>query len=257
MRSISPDTSSTTTKVWVASTAVIAVVTTLAAFGAGFSPTPEVAGMPIPTAARTVTPQTVGKTLPWQLNNPNPSLIAESRANPVPVADKFAARVRSMDQRAALRAFEGAPPVIPHPVADINVQTCRACHVQGLKTGDKTARMTSHTYLINCTQCHVESNSPFLGKDPGPQNSFVGRRATGYGGTRAWTGAPPTMPHSLFMRTNCVSCHGEFGYDGWRPDHLSRTNCTQCHAPSAELEHLSPTFGMSDVPDGSVGSPSR
>ncbi|MGD9688247.1 MAG: hypothetical protein AB7K52_05265 [Phycisphaerales bacterium] len=223
----------------------------------------RVAGQPIPESLRPPEPPRPGdraaEGLAWRLNNPAPYVIPESRANPAAVADKFAARVRAMGQRAALRAFEGAPPTIPHPIADLNIQTCRACHALGLTTGDKVARMVSHTYLTNCTQCHVEAAAEVHGADLSAGNTFVGFRPGGYGGTRAWAGAPPVMPHATFMRTNCVSCHGEHGYDGWRPDHLSRTNCVQCHAPAAEFDQLAPTFGRPDVPDGLAprAAPSR
>ena len=215
--------------------------------------TTSVAGMPIPRATPSA-PVPVPAMQPWLLNNPTPVVIPESRANAVAVPDKFASRMKSIEGREALRAFEGAPPVVPHPILDINVQTCRACHATGLKAGDKTARMVSHTYLVNCTQCHVERPADAKDADA-PRNSFVGRRASGYGGTRAWAGAPPVMPHTVFMRTNCVSCHGEYGYNGWRPDHSSRTNCMQCHVPAAEFEQLSPTFGTPDMPDGAGGPP--
>lgn len=191
--------------------------------------------------------------LRWRLGNPAPGLIPEGEANPAAVPDKFSARVRSLDERATLRAFEGAPPVIPHGIIDMNIQTCRACHANGLRAGNLTARMVSHTYLPNCTQCHVEAAGPLSTTgEPFVPSTFVGLRASGYGGTRAWTGAPPVMPHTTFMRTNCVSCHGEHGYDGWRPDHLSRTNCVQCHAPAAEFDQLAPTCGTPDVPDGLI-----
>jgi cytochrome c-type protein NapB len=220
---------------------------------------PTVAGVRVPVPhqpAQAADPNHRAATsIAWRLNNPAPTHVPESRANPVPVADKFAARASSIEQRAALRAYEGAPPVIPHATADLNIQTCRACHAQGLKAGDKVAKMVSHTYMANCTQCHVEAAGTFLGTDPGPANSFVGLRSSGYGGTRAWAGAPPVMPHAVFMRTNCVSCHGEHGYNGWRPDHLSRTNCVQCHAPAAEFEQLSPAFGIPDVADGQHAAP--
>lgn len=219
---------------------------------------PMVAGMPVPVAKSP--PQRVARSLEaepaWRLSTPTPTVIPESRANPIAVSDKLAARTHSADARAKLRAFEGAPPVIPHPIADLHVQTCRACHAQGLRAGDKTARMVSHASLTNCTQCHVEADPSATPPPPPSENGFVGLRASGYGGTRAWAGAPPVMPHATFMRTNCVSCHGEFGYDGWRPDHLSRSNCIQCHAPAAQFEQLSPGFGRADVPDGAtVGSP--
>lgn len=214
------------------------------------APPDRVGGVPVPTAA---VPQPLrGTELTWRLNTPTPHVVNAERANPIAVADKFAARVRSNDLRASLRAYEGAPPVIPHPITDLNVQTCRACHAEGLRAGDRVARMVSHATLTNCTQCHVEADPERSVPSPLAGTTFEGRRASGYGGTRAWAGAPPTMPHSLFMRTNCVSCHGEFGYDGWRPDHLDRSNCVQCHAPAAEFDQLSPQFGVSDRADGLV-----
>jgi len=233
------------------------VAVAFASFAPFQAPPDAVGGMPIPKTSTPAARAIATSNQTWLLNNPAPNVIPDSKANPVAVADKFASRMKSIEQRAALRAFEGAPPVVPHPVLDINVQTCRACHATGLRTGDKVSRMAPHTYLINCTQCHVEAASPGLVDAQQFPNSFVGRRASGYGGTRAWAGAPPVMPHSVFMRTNCVSCHGEFGYDGWRPDHLSRTNCVQCHAPAAEFEQLSPAFGVADLPDGTLPPANR
>jgi len=188
--------------------------------------------------------------LAWRLNTPHPWIVPDDRANPLAVADKLAARAASIDRRAQLRAFEGAPPVIPHSIQDLNVQSCRACHAEGLRAGDKISRMVSHTYLPSCTQCHVEATGFLLDANAIPPNEFRGLRSQGMGGTRAWAGAPPVVPHTFFMRTNCVSCHGEFGYDGWRPDHLSRSNCAQCHVPAAEFEQLSPTFGIADMAEG-------
>jgi cytochrome c-type protein NapB len=203
-----------------------------------------VAGTP-PSAAP------AGTSILRRLNAPQPRLVPESRANPVAVADASAARMRSMDERAELRAYEGAPPTIPHPIRGLSLASCRECHAEGLRAGGKVARMVSHTYLPNCTQCHVESTGgPWADAPPPAANSFEGRRAAGYGGTRAWTGAPPVIPHTIFMRTNCTSCHGEHGYAGLRPDHLSRTNCVQCHAPAAEFEQLAPSFGLPSRADG-------
>lgn len=235
---------------WILLIALGAGAASFAAYRA--EPPAQVAGVPIPPDA-SANPR-ADTSLAWRLNNPAPNLIPESKANPAAVPDKFAARANAVEQRAAIRAYEGAPPVIPHTTQDINVQTCRACHAQGLRAGDKTARMVSHTYLTNCTQCHVEAAGHFLGNGPTPANTFAGLRPSGYGGTRAWAGAPPVMPHTTFMRTNCVSCHGEYGYDGWRPDHLSRTNCVQCHVPTAEFDQLSPTFNIPDVPDGAAST---
>lgn len=242
--------------IWIGLLATGAISVAAASFGFGqSSPTTQATGSrhltpAQPAAGKGVANERASATLLWRLNNPAPYTILESRANPVAVTDKLSARVRSMESRATLRAYEGAPPVIPHAIADLNIQTCRACHAEGLKTGDKVAKMVSHTYLTNCTQCHVETSGKMLGSDGVPLNSFVGFRSSGYGGTRAWAGAPPVMPHTTFMRTNCVSCHGEHGYDGWRPDHLSRTNCVQCHVPAAEFDQLAPSFGIPDIADG-------
>ncbi|QYK49292.1 MAG: nitrate reductase cytochrome c-type subunit [Phycisphaeraceae bacterium] len=241
MRWISPE------LVWIS--VLLAACVTLAAVGLG------TASQLSSVAGPRDTPSTTGgsrqESVAWRLNNPAPHIVPESKAHPTAVADKLASRVRSMEHRASLRAYEGAPPVIPHAIADLNIQTCRACHAEGLNAGDKVAKMVSHTYLTNCTQCHVEaqptSNDP---ADLSIGNLFVGLRPSGYGGTRAWGGAPPVMPHTTFMRTNCISCHGEHGYDGWRPDHLSRTNCVQCHVPAAQFEQLAPTFGFPDIADG-------
>ncbi len=233
-----------------AAAALLAFGAAFAAIGGPHAPKPAVSGMIAPPGPPRGAYKPETTALPWRLVNPAPVVVPESRANPVAVPDKFAARVRSMEARAMLRAFEGAPPVIPHTTVDMNLQTCRACHASGITAGDKVARMVSHTYLTNCLQCHVEDQGQFLDGEREALNSFVGLRPSAYGGTRAWAGAPPVMPHTTFMRTNCVACHGEHGYDGWRPDHLSRTNCVQCHAPGAEFDQLAPTFNVPDVPDG-------
>jgi cytochrome c-type protein NapB len=72
-------------------------------------------------------------------------------------------RVAAGEVRDDLRAFEGAPPVVPHPTFDLNVETCRACHEKGLRAGDKLAGMLRHVPLTNCVQCHVERDRSPLG----------------------------------------------------------------------------------------------
>lgn len=229
--------------VGVAGTAIAA----LSLSGQGNQTQPVVEGMAMP-AARTQPPVRVLGPTQRMLTEPAPNIVPQSRANPAAVPDKYHARFESAQQRARLRAFEGAPPVVPHATQGLSVHACRECHGQGLRAGDKVARMASHTYLANCTQCHVEDHglTEIDADETTVENLFKGLATTGYGSTRAWVGAPPVIPHTTFMRTNCVSCHGEYGYDGWRPDHLSRTNCVQCHAPGAQFEQMSPVF-MKDV----------
>lgn len=177
------------------------------------------------------------------VTNPVPA-VAAAPARPTQLPrERTAALIESLKQRDAVRAYEGAPPVITHAIRGLDVRTCRACHATGLVAGAQVARMASHTYLTNCTQCHVEAeNADFPGR-PVPENSFTPVRSQGTGGARALSGAPPNIPHTVFMRTNCVSCHGTYGYPGLQPDHLDRQNCVQCHAPSAHLDQLSPAFG--------------
>ncbi len=53
-----------------------------------------------------------------------------STSNPITVADKnFALAARALN-----RAFNGAPPTVPHPVDQISTQSCLACHGEGFNT---------------------------------------------------------------------------------------------------------------------------
>ncbi len=175
-----------------------------------------------------------------RVTNPVPQVAPPSA--PALPREKTAALREAFDQRASLRAYEGAPPVVPHSISDLDMRTCRTCHATGLRAGDKIARAVSHTYLTNCTQCHVEAVNQTFGAVDDPPNSFVPLRPQSAGGFRALSGSPPNIPHTTFMRTNCASCHGPHGYPGLQPDHLDRLNCVQCHAPSADLDQLSPFF---------------
>lgn len=50
------------------------------------------------------------------------------------------------------RQSGGAPPVIPHSVADdASGEQCNSCHKEGVKG----APQTSHPERLGCTQCHV------------------------------------------------------------------------------------------------------
>ena len=50
-------------------------------------------------------------------------------------------------------------------------------------------------------------------------------------GQRAFAGAPPTIPHTLWLRGNCLACHGAFGFAELQTSHPERANCVQCHVP--------------------------
>ena len=144
-------------------------------------------------------------------------------------------KFKSLAARETLRAYNGAPPVIPHPIEQRTAASCLACHGEGFAVEGLVAAPLPHPAYPNCTQCHVEAASdrfPQAAKQPIAARSFVGVPAP-TGGLRAWPGAPPTIPHSTWMRQNCNACHGVLGDPGLRTTHPWRNNCTQCHAPSA------------------------
>lgn len=143
----------------------------------------------------------------------------------------------ALARRSQNRAFNGAPPTVPHTVDQMSTQSCMACHGEGFKSETLRISKMSHQFLANCTQCHVENNPSHQTAALFGENSFVGLPAP-TGGPRAYEGAPPMIPHSTWMRTNCMSCHGFSSQQGIRTTHPWRTNCQQCHAPSSVLEQV-------------------
>jgi cytochrome c-type protein NapB len=166
---------------------------------------------------------------------------------PSPPVDALALPRRTEEGRLAVlaarsqrRAFDGAPPTVPHPIDQMSATSCLACHGEGLAISKEVhASKMSHDFLANCTQCHVERVTPHLEPLVLAEN-LSQPRATSARGARAWPGAPPTVPHAVLMRTNCLSCHGPTGAEPIRTTHPLRTNCLQCHAPSAVLDQIAP-----------------
>jgi len=152
-----------------------------------------------------------------------------------------AERALALRERAARRALDGAPPVVPHPIAQDSAASCLACHGVGLVVKDKVASKISHAAYTSCTQCHVPAVGPRIPtseialREPLTENQFAGLNAP-LKGTRAWPQAPPTVPHSTLMRSDCNSCHGPQGLFGLRTPHPNRQACVQCHAPGAEMD---------------------
>lgn len=161
-----------------------------------------------------------------------------SPLDPVPTAGPAAIAVAD---RTRLRAYDGAPPRIPHPVRQDSAAECLTCHDLGLRFRGRLATPMSHRELTSCTQCHVVDQPPMPGLaqlPPDPRevpNTFVGL-ASPEGGPRAWAIAPPQVPHRTVMRERCDSCHGVNGRSPMRTPHPDRQNCEQCHAGSAEVD---------------------
>ncbi len=155
-------------------------------------------------------------------------------------APTAAQRKAAVDARSRRRAFDGAPPVIPHGITQKSSASCLTCHRKGAVVNNKVAPALPHPPYTSCTQCHVPSQG--IGKNNMPRagNSFVGLRSSGKG-RRDSLGAPPSIPHSTWMRSNCLACHGPAGKPGLRTPHPQRKSCEQCHAPDQRRQ---PTEGV-------------
>lgn len=159
----------------------------------------------------------------------------ESQAD---VAEKSAASVRA--QR---RAYDGAPPTIPHAVMGV---ACTACHNErGMAVaGVGFAPPTPHEFTpglsltSRCEQCHVYKHTGELFA----ASEFVPLAQDLRRGKRLYPGAPPVMPHAISMRDNCSACHtGPAAREEIRCSHPERSRCGQCHAQSsttAEFQRL-------------------
>jgi len=156
-----------------------------------------------------------------------------------PVVRTEAMKLAALEDRARNRAFDTAPPTIPHGIEATSPAACLACHGPGLTVGDRVATRMSHPHYGSCTQCHVESARPefaaHAGEVAGNEFQGVGRAGPGY---RIGPGAPPAIPHTTWMRQDCTSCHGLVTRPGLRTTHPWLTNCVQCHAPSAALDQV-------------------
>ncbi len=151
---------------------------------------------------------------------------------PVTPADKR----RALAERAERRAFDGAPPTIPHAVETTSSAACLGCHEGGAIIGDRIARPIPHAPYVNCQQCHVAELDVFRPQTPFARSTFEGLAAP-FEGARPWPGAPPVIPHSTRMRESCLGCHGPGGREGLRTSHPERKVCTQCHASTSKLDH--------------------
>lgn len=137
--------------------------------------------------------------------------------------------------RAERRAYDGAPPVIPHgPLGS----SCTACHsATGIQFGEmgfappmphEASPGTGVGKFARCNQCHVYKASD----DLFVENTFTGLRQDLRHGRRQNPLAPPVMPHHVFMRENCAACHtGPAGREEIRTPHPERQRCNQCHVP--------------------------
>lgn len=140
----------------------------------------------------------------------------------------------SSTERARRRAFEGAPPVIPHDPFNMS---CTACHTPtgqsmppaGIAPANPHTLTPGLSDASRCRQCHVFQRVT----DEYRSSKFVGLPAGVAKGDRATPGTPPTMPHRHFMHENCAACHsGPAARPEFVCNHPDRVNCRQCHVAS-------------------------
>ncbi len=135
--------------------------------------------------------------------------------------------------RAERRAFDGAPPVIPHQRFG---PPCLSCHNErgmevagvGFAPANPHADTDGLSSRSRCNQCHVFriTDEVFVAND------FAGLPQRAVPAARSYIGAPPVIPHAVFMRENCHACHdGPAAREEIRCSHPERVHCQQCHVP--------------------------
>jgi len=164
------------------------------------------------------------------------------------------AHPRNWETYRFLRAYEGAPPRIPHALSAEEFRTgvCRTCHERGGYSLRFAAYVpvTPHPELGMCLQCHVGDDAVMgtasAAADPNARCPLC-HGATGGAPipaaaatwpTSVWPTLsrpragepPPPIPHDLQLRGNCLACHdGPAAVAGLRTTHPERANCRQCH----------------------------
>jgi cytochrome c-type protein NapB len=136
--------------------------------------------------------------------------------------------------RAERRLYDGAPPVIPHRPINID---CTECHTTtgkeapplGFAPANPHAETSGISGTRYCQQCHVFRRQDELFRE----NDFAGLAQRFEPADRLYAGAPPVIPHRVFMRENCAACHsGPVARPEILCRHIERTNCRQCHVPA-------------------------
>ncbi|MBT3343454.1 MAG: cytochrome C [Gemmatimonadetes bacterium] len=140
-------------------------------------------------------------------------------------------KARTLNAYYDLRAYAGAPPVIPHEVDAemLKTQSCNICHERGgfVRRYNAYAPVTPHPTYGNCLQCHALPGTA----DLLTPSDWVSIRRPAIG-RPALPGNPPPIPHTLQLREECLSCHaGPAAVAEVRTSHPERLNCRQCHVP--------------------------
>ena len=148
---------------------------------------------------------------------------------------------KTLDEYYSHRMYYGAPPFIPHPIQSemtMGGNDCLKCHENGgyVKEFDAFTPVVPHPEKVNCRQCHaaVVANDLFR-----PTSWDNDKRLPVTIHNSALPGSPPTIPHALDMRKDCLSCHsGPSAPEAIRVTHPERVNCRQCHALNDQAEEI-------------------
>ncbi len=217
---------------------------------------PRAAGQERTQPERIVAATEPGETIPRGPSQATPDPGGRSDGDRAPrSAIDPQAKIAVLSERAELRAYFGAPPVIPHDIEQFDsAADCIGCHGPESGDGDDTNPKIPHAHLSSCTQCHVVQENDLFVEEDISGNEFSGL-AEAARGNRAWPGAPPTIPHSTLMRSRCLSCHGPTRPAGLRCSHPQRRSCRQCHALSAALNQRLLGDGQEFLPPPAIEAP--
>lgn len=142
---------------------------------------------------------------------------------------------RNLSKFYGLRQYPGSPPRIPHEV-DLTFSgketDCLSCHEKGGYSPEfgSFAPVTPHPENTLCYQCHTQVTTEKLFVESEWESISPPRL-----GQSSLPGSPPSVPHSLQLRENCIACHtGPGAVVEIRVSHASRGDCRQCHATNVK-----------------------
>ena len=125
----------------------------------------------------------------------------------------------------------GAAPDVPHAVEGMG--ECKNCHgPEGIKPAPANHATFTSDICANCHQASQSDSQPAATTTPESDEAEDGPEATTT--PEDESEGPPTIPHDVAGRDNCLICHNPDG--GMKPapaNHAGRTadTCQTCHKP--------------------------